>query len=94
MDGNNMQNNQTNVLAIVGLVMGILAIVLGCCMGWVGIIPGIAGIICSVLSKKQGKTGMATAGLICSIIGCVVGLIMVIFGALILAAFAEMGLSY
>lgn len=30
------ENKETNVLAIVSLVLGILSIVLGCCTGWIG----------------------------------------------------------
>lgn len=30
------ENKDTNVLAIISLVLGILSIVLGCCTGWIG----------------------------------------------------------
>lgn len=39
------ENKETNVLAIVSLVLGILSIVLGCCTGWIGALFGIGGII-------------------------------------------------
>lgn len=108
MDGqneNNYQSNtvngssqqapkQTNALAIVALVMGILSIVINCCLTGVGIIPGIAGIVCAILSKKQGKSGMATAGLICSIIGIVLGVILLILMAIGFAALDQMGYYY
>ena len=66
------------VLSIIGLVLGILAL----CMFWVpmwnilALIFGIAGIILSVMGKKQAvaagvPTGLATAGLVISIIGTV-----------------------
>lgn len=51
------ENKETNVLAIVSLVLGILSIVLGCCTGWIGALFGIGGIICAVFANKQGKTG-------------------------------------
>lgn len=35
------ENKETNVLAIVSLVLGILSIVLGCCTGWIGALFGI-----------------------------------------------------
>lgn len=38
------ENKETNVLAIVSLVLGILSIVLGCCTGWIGALFGIGGI--------------------------------------------------
>jgi hypothetical protein len=75
---------RNNVLAIVSLVLGILSI-LTCCTCFGAIILGAAGIICSILSKKEGKSSLATAGLICSIIGIVLGtiyLILFIIGAL------------
>lgn len=81
--------NQTNILAIVGLVLGILSIVLSCCYG-IGILFGIAGIICSALSKKKGKSGVGTAGLICSIVGTVFSVLMIIYFIAIFAyAFSD-----
>ena len=41
---------KTNALAVIGLILGILSILLGCC-AWYGLIAGIPGIICSVLAK-------------------------------------------
>lgn len=82
---NQPEQKQSNPLAIVGLVMGILSIVLACCDG-IGIVPGIAGIICSALSKKKGKSGVGTAGLICSIIGTVFSAIMIVYVVLVVAA--------
>ena len=49
------ENKETNVLAIVSLVLGILSIVLGCCTGWIGALFGIGGIICAVFANKQGQ---------------------------------------
>lgn len=76
---------QTNVLAIVGMVLGIISILAGCC-GWYSLILAIPGLICSILSRKQSKTGMAVAGIVCSIVGIVLGIIMTIFAFGILAA--------
>lgn len=81
------ENKETNVLAIVSLVLGILSIVLGCCTGWIGALFGIGGIICAVFANKQGKTGLAKAGLICSIIGIVLGIIITILAAVFSVAF-------
>ncbi|MCH5343892.1 MAG: hypothetical protein J1E64_07625 [Acetatifactor sp.] len=83
MDGQNfnteVQNsNQTNVLAIVSLVAGIVSIIGACCFTWLGIIAGIAGIICAVFANKQGKTGLAKAGMICSIVGLALCVILII----------------
>ena len=84
-----MENTQnSNPMAIVGLVAGILAIVLGI-LGWtagyvivnvIGIILGIVGIVCGALGMKAAKVsgkgkGMATAGMVCGIVGTVFTLI-------------------
>lgn len=76
---------QTNVLAGVGLGLGIASILFCCCYGVVGLVFGIAGIICSALSKKKGKSGVGTAGLICSIIGTILSVLVLI---LFVAVFA------
>lgn len=102
MDGQNIQNNnfqqpapkQTNVLAIISLVLGILAIILGCCSGWIGVILGVGGIVCAVLANKQGKTGLATGGLVCSIIGVILGILVIVLAGAALAFFQEMGIEY
>lgn len=91
MDGQNfnteVQNsNQTNVLAIISLVLGILAIVFGCCSGWLGILFGIGGIVCAIFANKQGQTGLAKGGLICSIVGIVIGAIIFILAMIGVAA--------
>lgn len=69
---------QTSALAVVGLVLGIISILFACCFG-VTIFLGIAGIICSALALKKGKSGIATAALICSIVGTIFSLISVIY---------------
>lgn len=81
------ENKDTNVLAIVSLVLGILSIVLGCCTGWIGSLFGIGGIICAVFANKQSETGLAKAGLICSIIGIVLGIIVTIIATVFSVAF-------
>lgn len=75
----NGNSNKADALAIISLIAGILSIVI-CCTTYYSLIPGIIGIVCSIISKKQnGKTGIATAGLICSIIGCVLAVLWTIF---------------
>ncbi len=76
----------TNIKAILSLVFGILSIITCCCYGVVGIILGIVGIVMAVLAKKDNMgqfPGMAIAGLVCSIIGILLGaiyLILIIIG--------------
>ncbi len=69
---------KTDALAVVSLVMGILSIVMCCCYG-IGAIFGIPGLICAILSKKKAKSGLATAGLVCSIIGLVLSVIAIVY---------------
>lgn len=82
--------NKTNVLAIVGMILGIISIIASCCYVWVGIIFGVAGLVCSIMSRKQSKSGMGMAGIICSIIGIVIGVAMTILAAIGLAALGGM----
>ncbi len=72
----------TNVLAILGLVFGILSI-LACCFWYIALILGIVGLVCSIASKKHSKTGLATAGIVCSIIGIVLCIVLVVFAVLV-----------
>lgn len=80
-----MEQQGKKGLAIAGLILGIASL----CTAWfgygalAGIACGIIGIILSVLAKKSytaigQKSGMATAGLILSIIGLVLSIIMFI----------------
>ncbi len=67
-------------MAVASLVLGIISIVFGlfagAFIGWLGGILGIVGIILGVMGKKTpGKQGMATAGLVCSIIGTILNLL-------------------
>lgn len=66
-------------MAIASLVLGILSLVIGLFLsayGWAGAILGIVGIVLGALGRKDAaKKGMATAGLVCSIIGTVLGII-------------------
>ena len=85
------ENKDTNVLAIVSLVLGILSIVLGCCTGWIGALFGIGGVICAVFANKQGKTGLAKGGLICSIVGIVLGILITILAVIFSVAMIGSG---
>ena len=89
MDYNNQVNNEVpnqfqaevtianpnNGMAIGALICGIGGILLCCCCG-IGAIVGIVGVVLAICSKKYngGKmSGMAIAGLVCSIIAIVFG---------------------
>ena len=69
-------------MAIASLVLGIISIVLalfGAGFQWVGILLGIAGIVLGVLGKKEPEqAGLAKAGMICSIVGTALSLLIYI----------------
>ena len=70
-------------LAIASMVLGIVALVLSCCVPVVTFICALLAVILGgvSLAKKMGGKGMAIAGLVCGIIGCIPALYMFAFGA-------------
>jgi uncharacterized membrane protein len=72
-----------NTQGLVGMIVGIVAIPLGCC-AWIGMVVGIVGLIFSWLGLQKASSGLATnrgqaiAGLICSAVAIVFGLVMLI----------------
>ena len=68
-----MEEKKSNGFAVTSLVLGIVAIVfsfIGLSIPF-GLIIGIVGIVLGIVAKKKNPTGMATAGLVLSIIGTV-----------------------
>ena len=71
-------------MGVASLVLGIISLVIGAfsagVLGWLGGIIGIIGIVLGALGRKSNpeKAGLATAGLVCSIIGTVLCLILYI----------------
>ena len=67
---------QSKALEICALVFGILSIVACCCYG----VFGVVGIVLSVIALAQGKkSGMTIAGLICSIIGLFLSVLLIVY---------------
>jgi len=66
-----MENEKMNVMGLVGMILGILAVVISFipCLGMYAMYPGIVGIIFSALGLKKVKKGIAIAGLVCSVLG-------------------------
>ena len=75
------------------VMLVILSIVLGCCTGWIGALFGIGGIICAVFANKQGKTGLAKSGLICSIVGIVLGILIPVLAVVFSLAMVGYGIE-
>ncbi len=69
-------------MAVASLVLGIISIVLaifGAGYQWIGVLLGVAGIVLGVLGKKDpAQAGLAKAGMICSIIGTALSLLLFI----------------
>ena len=67
-------------MAVASLVLGIVSVVVAVFIsgfGWVGTIIGIVGIVLGALAKKKDPTNkMGTAGLVLSIIGTVLGILL------------------
>ena len=83
---------EKNNMATAALVMGILSLCSICCCMLFGIVFGVLGVIFAIMSKKGDKMdGQARAGLILSIIGIAVTvLVIIIFAAVeVLAVIPE-----
>lgn len=76
MENTNAPKNNAKAFSITALVTGILSIVGGFIpvINYFTLVLGIVGIVFGVKGRKTspvGQTGMATAGLVCAIIGTV-----------------------
>ena len=61
--------------AAAALVLGILSVVLGFFISFLGLLAGVVGIVFAVRGRKDSeKRAMATAGLVCSVIGIALAL--------------------
>lgn len=74
------QNQKPNGKAIASLVLGIVSVVFIFTGNFalLGVVAGVIGLIVGISARKENPTGMATAGIILSIIGlalCVIAFI-------------------
>ena len=88
------QTNNSNGLAIAGMVCGIVALVVVCCFFPVSIICAIAGIVLSIIAlNKQQSKGMSIAGIVTSAIAMflalIVILLMVVFSSTIVESIPD-----
>lgn len=84
-----------NGMSIAALVCGIASIVFLFISGWVAAVLGVLGIVFGISGRKNsaGSAGMATAGMICGIVGlalllCGVICAMCVAGAAVASFFA------
>lgn len=75
-------------LAIASMVLGIVALVLSCCLYFVSIPCAIISVILGGVSLKghKGGKGMAIAGLVTSIVSLIPAVIVMISGAALLSS--------
>ena len=81
-----MSRNPSGI-EIAALIIGIVSIPLACYHATLGLIAAVIGIVLSVRSRRFSNSGISTAGLVCSIIGCVFGAMNLLL-AFILVLFA------
>lgn len=74
---NSEPKKSANTISIVGMIFGIISIPVSCCIFY-NLIFCIPGLICSIMGYKQTRSGIALAGIICSVIGGMITLIMII----------------
>lgn len=77
----------SKAFAIASMVLGILSVIMCCCIEYISIILGVLAIVFYAIDKKNnGKSnGMAIAGLVCGIVGLslsVIGIIISVSGFL------------
>ena len=70
-------------MGVASLVLGILSLVIGVfssgLLGWLGAIMAVVGIVLGAMGRKNPeKKGLATAGMVCSIIGLILCLLLYI----------------
>ena len=80
-------------MGVASLVLGIISVVLavlfsGC--GWLAAILGLIGIVLGTSARKKGQGGVATAGLVLSIIGLILGLLMYVACAAMVGGLASL----
>lgn len=79
-----VERKATHTDAVAGLVLGIASIVTSLFAGLIGVILGIIGLVFSIRGRRDyERRGMATAGMVCSIIGMIIS-VLAILGAMLL----------
>ncbi|ADL52762.1 DUF4190 domain-containing protein [Clostridium cellulovorans] len=86
----NGYQNESKGLAIASMILGIVSVVTSC-LWFVAGPCGLIGLILGIVSKvkKQGGSGFSTAGIILSVIGLIICLVLLILGAAFLSAYSD-----
>jgi hypothetical protein len=78
-------NKPTNTLAIIGLVLGLIALIFSfiTCVGTIAFIPGIVGAILGVIAFLKAKDnghpkGLAIATIVVSVIACIISVVQIV----------------
>ncbi|MBO5373656.1 MAG: DUF4190 domain-containing protein [Lachnospiraceae bacterium] len=80
-------------MAIASMILGIVSLVLSC-VWYVSLITGIVSIVLAVMyNKKNGKCGMTTAGIVCSVIGMILAVVLIVLSVGLLAALGMSGIA-
>ena len=80
------------VLGIISLIMGL--VIPGATVKYIGAVCGLFGIILGVQGRKNPeKRGLATGGMVCSIIGFIFCIITVLFCTAMVGGIAALGNS-
>lgn len=90
-----MQENKTNVKAVVSLVIACLSVVC-CCIWYAGMLLGLAAVIVGVLALRDNqveKSDMAIAGIVVGGVGFAMGAAVAIIYLLIYGGIAAGSLS-
>lgn len=74
-----MKKEKSNGAGVASLVLGILSIIAFLYLSVIGIIMGIIGIVLAAIQNKKWKNSIATAGLVASIIGTTLSLLVILF---------------
>lgn len=86
-----MEQNNSKGLAIAAMVLGICSIVLSCIPYICYLTPAMAivGIVLAAKAKKKQPSGMATAGLVCSIVALAIDVVLIILAIIGLGLLAS-----
>ena len=84
------RSTETTGLGVASLVMGILTLLTLCCFFPVAPVFGIIGIILYAIDHKNSSSGVSKAGFICSLIGTIISVLILVCAVVVGVVFATM----